>query len=92
MLLERGGLGGVLRKVLRIPGLEHKGHGAGELHGLQRLIRRFVERAGVWPVREHAVVETYTSWNEAVRLRVVSPINQPHKLGHNVHVIPRWTE
>ena len=53
ILIERLELCGVARDPLREARLEHEGHGAGELHGLELAVGRMLEGISVRAVRQH---------------------------------------
>ena len=58
------------------------------LMGFNSVKLPFWQRVVVGAVRQHAIVQAYATWNEALLLRIVAAVNQPHELGHDVDVIP----
>ena len=43
-------------------------------------------------MRQHAIMQTDTAWEEPVGLRVIAAVDQAHELRHDVQVIPRRPE
>lgn len=74
--------------------LKHERHASlAYLHWLQVGVGSFLMSRGVRPVGRHDVMQRSASRLEATAgFGVVLAVNQAHKLGHGVSVIPWWTE
>src|SRR5213593_3121690 len=80
IVLQGCGLRGMRGDALRVAGLEHEGHGAGQLHRLQLGIAGVIEGFAVRAMRQHHVVQADAARRKALRFGIVDAVDQPHKL------------
>src|SRR6266403_450926 len=82
----------MLCDMLRIARLKHEGQGARQLDWPQIAFAGVFEGLVVWAMRQHTVVQAHASRRKPLWFCIVDAIYQPHKLRHDVHVIPRRSE
>src|SRR5258706_11358618 len=92
VFLKRIEIAGVPRQVLGKSRLEHKRQSVGELDRLERGYRSAFERLSVRSVWQPAIGQRHPAGQKALALGLILPIDKPHELAHNVHVIPRRPE
>src|SRR5690606_9783803 len=88
VVLARFRIRGEAREMLGETRLEHEGHRILQLHRLELGLRRLLEAEGVWPVRQHHVVERHAPWHEALFLGVILAPDEAHELSHDAAVVP----
>ena len=91
--LQGVGLRGKGCNLLRESRFEHKCERAVELVRRQFSIACLLKRVDIRSVWQHRIVQRNATRHEATPgLRVIDALNQPHKLTHDVHVVPWRTE
>src|SRR6202165_3927706 len=81
-----------LRRLAHEARLEHERHGVAYINRLQLRLTRLFKSLKVRPVTSHAIVQAGAPRHEAFRLGVIFPVNQPHKLVHEIPMKPRRTK
>src|SRR5882757_6838392 len=70
IVLQRARLRRMRGDALRVAGLEHEGHGAGQLDRLQLAVAGVVEGFTVGAVRQHHVVQADSTGGKSLRLGI----------------------
>src|SRR6185436_12643680 len=85
-------LGRVLRHPLRKMGLEHEGHGVGQLRRLELAFAGMFEGELIRSMGQHAIVQRDAARQKPLRLGIIDAVDQAHELRHQIAMVPGWPE